>query len=211
MRSSPPLYPVYCILSSVLLLGCGDMTLYRAGSDYYPLHEGSRWSYSDGTFSYLDSVAGDSTVGGRSAIVVLRSFAPEFWLRSASEARRYVRRTLIRNGQEYEIEARFALEYSFPLVQGASWAESFRDTVVLQGNETLYVRDSLGVWVADVEDVATPAGTFQDCYRLEVFRSVMTDTLSEHHYIEWLAPGTGLVRRLAGSDSLILLEYRSGP
>jgi hypothetical protein len=207
MRSNLALAAVFALLA---LAGCGDMTIYRAGSDYFPLASGTSWTYSDGSFSYVDSVGSDSTVDGRSAIVVLRAFSPEFWLRTSSEARRYVRRTLMRNGQEYEVEARYALEYSFPLVDGAAWSEVFCDTVILQGSETLYVRDSLAALVAGIEDVTTPAGTFLECYKLDVFRSVTTDTLVEQAWVEWLAPGTGLVKRVTGSDSLVLTAFRPG-
>lgn len=187
--------------------GCDNLTLFRAGSDYFPLTRGSRWTYSDGIATRTDSVAGDSVVDGRSAIVVLRSFAPEFWLRDQTGAWRFTRRAVIRGGQEYELEARYEQAYQLPLVLGATWADAFGDTVTVLGTESLFVRDSLSGLVAAIEDVVTPAGTFTECYRLDFFRSVRTDTLIETAWTEWLAPGVGLVKRLTGTDSLVLVDY----
>jgi hypothetical protein len=195
----------------LLLAGCSDTTLYRAGSDYFPLTQGSRWTYAEGAVTLIDSVAGDSSVAERNATVVLRSFAPEFWVRDQTGLWRFERRTTIRSGTEYELEARYALQYQLPLVLGATWSESFRDTVVVLGTETLLVRDSLHGSVVAIEDVVTPAGTFDDCYRVELFRSVQAETLAEANSVEWLAPGVGLVKRLTGPDSLVLLDCRISP
>ena len=189
------------------LAACDDLTLYRAGSDYFPLASGTRWKYSSGTSSYVDSVAGDSTIADRRAVVVYRSFAPEFWVKNQADVWRYSRRTTVRNGREYEVESRFALEYVLPLVVGATWSQTFCDTIVLGGTETLYVRDSSAGRVAEVTSVATPAGEFAECYRLELFRSVRTDSLAETSWTEWLAPGVGLVKRRTPSDSIVLVEF----
>lgn len=190
---------------------CDDLTLFRAGSEYFPLIQDSRWTYSDGLVTLTDSVAGDSVTDGRNVIVVLRSFAPEFWLRDQTGAWRFIRRTIIRGGQEYELEAQYEQEYQLPLVLGATWAGTFSDTVTVMGTESLFVRDSLSGRVAAIEDITTPAGTFAECYRIEFFRSVRTDTLAETAWTEWLAPGVGLVKRLTGTDSLVLVDYRLGP
>jgi hypothetical protein len=195
----------------VLFAGCSDMTLYRAGSDYFPLVQDTRWTYAEGQVTLIDSVAGDSSVAERGAVIVLRSFAPEFWVHDRTGAWRYVERSVIRGGNEYVLEARYALQYQFPLVFNASWSESFRDTVTVMGNETLYIKDSLAGRVAAIEDVTTPAGTFSDCYRVEIFRSEQVESLVETQQIDWLAPGVGLVKRLVGADSTVLLDYRIGP
>jgi len=194
----------------VAVCACDDLTLFRAGSDYFPLTQDSRWTYSDGLVTLTDSVAGDSVTDGRNATVVLRSFAPEFWLRDQTGAWRFIRRIIIRGGQEYELEARYEQEYQLPLVLGATWSDVFRDTVVVMGSESLFVRDSLSGRVVAIEDITAPAGTFAESYRVEFFRSVQTDTLAETAWTEWLAPGVGLVKRLTGTDSLVLVDYRVG-
>lgn len=202
-------FKLTALVAITLLTACDDLTLYRAGGDYFPLTAGTSWTYSSGTATYVDSVAGDSTIADRRAIVVLRSFAPEFWVKGSADVWRHVRRTAMRNGRQHEVEARFALEYALPFVLGSTWSQVFRDTVVIDGTETLYVRDSSAGRVAGIENVATPAGEFIECYRIELFRSVRTDTLTESRWTEWLAPGVGLVKRRTPSDSIVLIEFRS--
>jgi hypothetical protein len=200
------------IAALVLLSGlsCSDMLLYRASQDYFPLVDGSRWSYQAGAFTSTDSVAGDSAVADRSCIVVLRNFAPEFWVKSPTEVRRLMRRTVILGGQEQVLEERYALEYSLPLVEGAAWSEAFRDTLVLLGTDTVLVRDSLICRVTGIEDVSTPAGTFAQCYSIDVRREMHDVADSVAQYTEWLAPGVGVVRRVFGTDSMVLTGYQVG-
>jgi len=194
-----------------LLLSCSDMTFYRARSDYFPLIPGSRWTYDVAGNTAIDSVVGDSSVDGRACVVVLRDYAPEYWTRQSYEVRRLTHLTVNRNGQEYVLQKRFGLVYALPLVDGAAWDESFRDTVVLMGTDTILVKDSVSGRVAAIEDIETQAGTFIQCYRVETHREVEAAELSfTADYAEWLAPGVGLVRRVTGPDTTDLTGYEPG-
>lgn len=203
------------LLAGTLLLaflaGCDDMTFFRARSDYFPLIPGSRWTYSVAGNTAIDSVVGDSSVAGRSCIVVLRDYAPEYLTKQSYELRRFTQLTANRNGQDYVIEERFGLVYALPLIEGATWQESFRDTVVLLGTDTVFLKDSVSGRVAAIEDVQTEAGSFIQCYRVETHREVEAAELSfTADYSEWLAPGVGLVKRVSGPDTTLLTGYESG-
>jgi len=202
----------HCVaLLGLCLLACSDMTIFRAGHDYFPLTSGTRWTYNDAGFTSIDSVGGDSTVGGRNAIIVFRDFSPEFWLKGPTEIRRFARRSVIRAGAEYVLEERYGLEYQLPLVKGATWEECFRDTVVLMGTDTVFVKDSVSARVAGTENVETQAGTFVECYQVDFYREVQTDTAATTQYSEWLAPGVGVVKRRTGTEERVLTEYQIGP
>jgi hypothetical protein len=187
------------------------MTFYRARSDYFPLIPGSRWTYNVAGKTAIDSVVGDSSMAGRACVVVLRDYAPEYWTRQSYEVRRFTQLTANRNGQDYVLEERFGLVYTLPLVEGATWHESFRDTVVLVGTDTVFLKDSVSGRVAAIEDIQTEAGSFTQCYRVETHREVEAADLSfTADYSEWLAPGVGLVKRVAGPDTTVLTGYESG-
>jgi hypothetical protein len=65
--------------------------------------------------------------------------------------------------------------------------------------------------VAAIEDITTPAGTYIQCYRVETHREVEAAELSSTtDYSEWLAPGVGLVKRVTGTDTLVLTDYEPG-
>jgi hypothetical protein len=194
------------------LAGCGDMTFYRAKSDYFPLVPGSRWTYRDAVGdTSIDSVIGDSWVAGRACVVVFRDYAPEYWTKQPTALRRFTRLTANVGGQEYVLEERYGLAYALPLVEGATWTESFRDTVVLLGTDTVFLKDSVAGRVAAIEDINTPAGAFIQCYRVETYREVeAADASYTADYTEWLAPDVGLVKRKSGTDGRELTGYAPG-
>jgi hypothetical protein len=194
------------------LPGCDDTTLYRARSDYFPLVPGSRWTYRDvaGDTS-IDSVVGDSWVAGRACVVVFRDYAPEYWTKQPATVRRFTRLSTTVGGQEYVLEERYGLAYALPLVEGATWTESFRDTVVLLGTDTVFLKDSVSGRVAAIEDINTPAGTFIQCYRVETYREVEAAEASyTADYTEWLAPDVGLVKCRTGTGERELTDYAPG-
>jgi len=199
------------LVAGALLSGCGDMTFYRARSDYFPLIPGSRWTYDVAGSTAIDSVVGDSAVAGRACVVVFRDYAPEYWTKQTTEVRQFTNLVASRGGQDYVLEERYRLVYALPLIEGATWSESFRDTIVLMGTDTVFLKDSLRGRVAAIEDIATPAGTFIQCYRVETYREVEAAELSfTTDYSEWLAPGVGLVKRVTGTEESVLTGYEPG-
>jgi len=193
------------------LPGCSDMTFYRAKSDYFPLVPGSRWTYDVAGNTAIDSVVGDSAVAGRTCVVVLRDYAPEYWTKQAAEVRQFTRLVASRGGQDHVLEERYRLVYALPLVEGATWSESFRDTIVLMGTDTVFLKDSSSSRVAAIDSIATEAGTFIECYRVETHREVEAAELSfTADYSEWLAPGVGLVKRATGTEERLLTGYEPG-
>ena len=202
---------LFVLAAGALLAGCDDMTFYRAKSDYFPLLPGSRWTYDVAGNTAIDSVVGDSAVDGRPCVVVLRDYAPEYWTKQATEVRQFTNLVANRGGQDYVLEQRYRLVYSLPLIEGATWSESYRDTVLLIGTDTVLVKDSLASHVAAIEDITTPAGTFIQCYRVETYRDVEAVELSfTDNYTEWLAPGIGLVKRVTGAEEKVLTGYEPG-
>jgi hypothetical protein len=193
------------------LPGCDDMTFYRAKSDYFPLIPGSRWTYDVEGNTAIDSVVGDSAVDGRTCVVVLRDYAPEYWTKEVTTVEKFTSLVVNRGGQDYVLEQEYRRLYALPFVLGSTWNSTYTDTVVVQGTDTVPVRDSIAGRVAAIEDITTPAGTYIQCYRVETHREVEAAELSSTtDYSEWLAPGVGLVKRVTGTDTLVLTDYEPG-
>jgi hypothetical protein len=202
---------LFILAAGALLAGCSDMTFYRAKSDYFPLVAGSRWTYDVAGNTAIDSVSGDSAVDGRPCVVVLHDYAPEYWTKQITEVRQFTNLVASRGGQDYVLEKRYRLVYSLPLIEGATWSETYLDTVVLMGTDTVIVKDSLASHVAATADITTPAGTFIQCYEVETYREVQAAELSfTDTHTEWLAPGVGLVKRVTGTEERILTGYEPG-
>jgi hypothetical protein len=211
MSSSAVRRVVFGLAAGLLLTGCSDMVFYRAKSDYFPLVPGCRWTYDVNGHAAVDSVVGDSALDGRACVVVLRDYAPEYWTKQLTEIRQFTDLVVSRGGEDFELERRYRLVYALPLIEGATWSEAYNDTVVLQGTDSVFVRDSAASRVAAIEDITTPAGTFIQCYRIETHRDVTAAELSfSADYIEWLAPGVGLVKRTSGTEERVLTGYEVG-
>ncbi len=195
----------------LVCLSCSDMILYRSGEEYFPLVQGSEWKYAVGNDTTYVQVAGDSIVANRTCIVVNVNYSPQFWYRVPTQVRRFFRHTVSRGGIEYVLEERYGLVYVLPLVTGSSWAETFQDTAVILGSDTIAYLHRLEARVVGVEKVGTPAGSFGQCYRLDFTEEVRSLEAETTYYSEWLAPGVGVVRRSSPAGEELLAEYRIGP
>ncbi|MGB9741872.1 MAG: hypothetical protein ACP5JB_04750 [candidate division WOR-3 bacterium] len=191
---------------AVLIFGCSDRTLFRAGSNYFPLNAGRSWKYLIGDDTVYVEVRGDTAILNRGCIQVERNFAPEYYITSPTEVRKLIIETVPRPGGEDTVEYRFGLRYYLPLVEGNRYEDRF-DTTLIYGLDTINYTHLLTVNVGKIEPVQVPAGVFNDCYRLDFTETIMKDDTTSRLWVEWLAPGVGVVRRLTGSDEEVLVEY----
>ena len=84
-----------------------------------------------------------------------------------------------------------ALFFPASLALGDTWAFTLETEVILTGQVSL-----LSIYeVVAVEDVVTPAGTFENCLKVQL-DSITTSTLSRSRVTsyQWLAPNVGIVK-----------------
>jgi len=191
-------------------LSCSDMIFERSSADYFPLVTGSEWKYLVGETTTYVRVTGDSSIGNRSCTVVTVDFMPEFWFKEPCEIHKFFYRTISRGGSEWTLESRYGSVYRLPFVAANSWQDLFQDTVLVLGDTILYYH-RLEANVTKIEDVATPAGIFGQCYRLEFTEEIRAFDTTTTRFTEWLAPGIGLVKSRTGNEEKVLVEYHIGP
>lgn len=194
-----------------LALSCSDLFFFRSTEDYFPLVQGSEWKYLTGNDTIYVQVAGDTSIAGLRATVVNVDFSPQFYYKERTQVRKFYRHTKSQGGTEYLLEQRYRLLYVFPLVKGNSWRETFQDTIVIQGTDTVHYYHRLEAVVTQLEDVATPAGSFSQCYRLDFTEEIRDPDTTVRYYSEWLAPGVGIVKWSSGAEERQLAYYRIGP
>lgn len=201
------MYSRLLLVLPFLFCACSNI-LYRASEDYFPLNPGRQWKYLSGTDTIYVSVQSDeAVVKGRLCRVVFRNFYPEYWIRGPEAVEKFHTRVTGRPNTEDTLEARFGIILTLPLVVGSSWQDSFRDTIVIRGVDTIYYEHTLRGSVSAVESIATPAGTFYDCYRVEMAERIVERTAESTASTIWLAPGVGIVRRLAPDADEILVDW----
>ncbi len=194
---------------AVILPGCSERVLFRAGANYFPLFPGAEWCYAIGADTievWVDTLP--EVKDNQQCIVVYRNYAKEFYITSPTEVRKLFIQTESRPGGEDTVEYRFGLLYSLPLILGDAYRDSY-DTTLIWGPDTVVYSRILRVRVAAVENVVVPAGEFFDCYRLEFVDSIVKDTtVVINSWAEWLAPNVGVVKRITGGDVEVLVEHR---
>jgi hypothetical protein len=204
--------PLFCILAfsalALFLAGCklNDGVLRRSAADYFPLRTGSEWRYDLGGTTSLVQVRGDSLAYNYPVTVVLRDYEEEYWLESQGDVSRFVNTVVNRGGTDYPLEQRFRRFYVLPFVLGNSWSDDFDDTVDVLG-DTIHYRHKIDGKVAAIAPVTVPAGSFADCYEVDLNELVvMNDSVTNTSTQEWYAPGVGLVKRIQGSSEELLTE-----
>ncbi len=193
---------------AVVLLGCSERVLFRAGANYFPLLPGAEWRYARGTDTvevWVDTLP--EVKENQQCVVVYRNYAKEYYVTSPTEVRKLFIQTELRPGGEDTIEHRFGLLYPLPLVEGETYRERY-DTTLIWGPDTVAYSHILSVRVAKIESVSVPAGEFFDCYRLEFVDSIVKEMTVVNSWVEWLAPNVGVVKRVQGNDVEVLVEYQ---
>lgn len=192
----------------LFLTGCklNDGVLRRSAANYFPLDSGSEWRYDVGGTSSLVQVWGDSLVDNSPVTVVLRDYEEEYWLESQGDVSRFVDTVVNLGGTDYPLEQRFRRFYVLPFVLGNSWSDDFDTTAVIMGDTFRYRHDIDGK-VAAIDTVTVPAGSFTDCYEVDLNELVaVNDSETNTSTREWYAPDVGLVKRIRGSSEELLTE-----
>ncbi|MGQ9707559.1 MAG: TapB family protein [bacterium] len=192
----------------VLGLACQDMLLYRSGANYFPIFPGGQWRYLLDTDTIIVEVdTRDTTIASKSCVRIYRNFAPEYYIASPNEIWKLVVSTMPRPGGEDTVEFRFGLRYRLPFVLGDRFQDHF-DTILIRGPDTVQFVHTFEVRVSGVDSVRVPAGAFFDCYRLEFTELVVKPETVLTQWVEWLAPGVGVVQCQRGNEKEVLIEYR---
>lgn len=76
------------------------------------------------------------------------------------------------------------------LTLGDSWAFTLETEVILTGPVSV----TTAYEVIAVEDVVTPAGTFENCLKVQIDTRTVSASISRSTSYQWLAPNVGIVR-----------------
>jgi hypothetical protein len=203
-----------CLFTFLLLFSsCSDdFLLNRTGADYFPLKKGCAWTYAVDGESVWVEVIGDSNAYGHFVTVVTRNFVEEYWLEERGKVKKFVAfldTMLYQTGDT--IEMGYKLIYQFPLVNQARWEDKELDTVVVAGDsfQHLYTLEGTSLYFGTVN-------SYFDCYKVEFYEMreliALSDTNRRYRFsdswVEFLAPGVGVVRRERGGKVENLVSFQ---
>ena len=205
-----------CLLAIVIV--CGSAS-YGHAQSYYPDEFGNTWILrsTDGIDERLVTIEGPETIGTESLKVISDGTYP-----ASDPASNNPDRLFIKTGPEgvlifraivsVAILDQITIDYSppetflpIPIELGTEWTVAGEATASLLGFQ-IKIEATNTVKVIAIEDVTVPAGTFQDCLRIEQqLETQLTPALATfpvRSSTMWLAPDIGLVKA-TNSDGIV--------
>ena len=190
----------------VLSIICG-FALTATAQNYYPLEVGNTWilESTDGSERLTYSITGPEVINEQ-ALKILNiatsltsdatgePFDHDKYFVTLNDEGILLHQTITNEGAFGIAEATFdppAIFFPTALPVGHQWEIVTETELDLVGPVT----STSTIEVVVIEDVETPAGTFQNCVKLDIKRVVDTALgVVHYHYFQWLAPDVGPIK-----------------
>lgn len=152
-------------------------------TDYFPLDEGDTWTRLAGWGTLSESIQGTTTLSGQSYANKVNSEGnTEYW-QAAADGLHY--------GGFSEDIGQVTFKPVLVIPNGMTVGQVVNGSAQIYVDGALQTQATMVLKLADVSDVTVPAGTFQNCLKLEM--RLQAPGLGENHYYQWLAKGVGEV------------------
>ena len=194
----------------------GTFAITATAQDYYPTVVGNTWVFHDADGAEKRTYTIEEAEGEDEGIIILRIYTETLGTDTVDDDVYYIsndngdlllHRTHLEEGAFGIAEATLdppTLFFPADLPIGRTWDVVTTTELNLVGT----ANTTSTITVVDIEDLETPAGTFEDCVKLEINRKSVTalTTLRTTSY-QWLAPDVGPVKYVDDQD--IVYELRS--
>ena len=209
----------YCFISLLsIALVCGSVLDSQAQS-YYPDDFGNTWTLrsEDGIEERVVTIEGPETIGTESLKVISDGTYPISNPANNNPNKFFIKTTpngvlIFRAIATVAVFGEITIDYSppetflpNPVELGSEWEVSGEATASLLGL-SIKIETTNTATVIAIEDVTVPAGTFQDCLKIEQTLQTQLSpalaTLPTTSSIMWLAPDIGLVKS-TNSDGIV--------
>ena len=209
----------YCFISLLsIVIVCGSVSDGHAQS-YYPDDFGNTWTLrsEDGIDERVVTIEGPETIGTEVLKVISDGTYPVSDPTSNTPSKFFIKTTpggvlIFRVIVSVAVFGEITIDYSppdiflpNPVELGSEWKVSGEAPASLLGLQ-IKIEATNTVKVIAIEEVTVPAGTFQDCLKIEQqFQTQLSPalaTLPTTSSIMWLAPDIGLVKS-TNSDGIV--------
>ena len=193
------------VLSLVLLLLCSSIVATAETVEYYPTDLGNVWvlETADGTERVTYTIeASEERIDGNEIALFKRTAETlgtdettgETYFVHFDEDGVKLHKVVAELGSIFGTATAVlsppVLFFPASLALGDSWAFMLETEVILTGPVSVF-----SVYeVVAVEDVVTPAGTFENCLKIRLDTKTVTASISRSTSYQWLAPNVGIVR-----------------
>lgn len=200
----------------VLSVGC-SFAFTAAAQNYYPVSIGNTWvlESTDGAERHTYTLEGPETIDGE-ALILLKIENEELSTSTVDTNTYFVtvddegiklHRTVFEEGEIGIVTADFPTPTTFfpsPLVLGNKWQIVADTKVKLNLGRTIPGESTTNLEVVGFEDIVTPAGTFQNCAKVQLKLQFTAGGLIniESTTYQWFAPDVGPVK-YQNSDALL--------
>ena len=196
----------FCVVLSLVLLGCCLSVVVAETVEYYPTNLGNVWvlENADGTERVTYTIeASDERIDGREIALFKRIAETEGTDETTGETyfvhfddegvklHKVIAELGSLFGTAMATLSPPALFIPASLAVGDTWEFTLETEVILSGQ----ISFTSTYEVVGVEDVVTPAGTFENCLKVQLdSKTVSTLSVGRTTSYQWLAPNIGIVR-----------------
>ncbi len=207
----------FVLLSVFIVCFLGTFSITATAQDYYPTVVGNTWVFFDADGAERRTYTIEEAEGEAEGIIILRIYTETLGTDTVDDDVYYIsddngdlllHKTHLDEGT-FGIAATLdppALFFPADLPLGRTW-----DVVTITELNLVGTANTTStITVVDIEDLETPAGTFENCIKLEISRKVVTAvvTLRLTSY-QWLAPDVGPVKYVDDQDIVYELQSYS--
>jgi hypothetical protein len=169
---------------------------------------GNYWIYKTLNETRWVEVTAETLIQNTEAIILSNNAQNEYYTRHSESIKKLHRRSIYIGGDEYLVENHWLTEYREPFILGNSFTDSVVNIVEILG-ETWTLRHYISKQVVELDTLSTPAGKFNEVYRINFIEKVILNSESTYAYGSvYLAPGVGIVKKISNGVEEVLWDYR---
>jgi len=196
------------LLFALLVVFCGDNHIVqRAAEDYFPLRVDYWWRYASENDTVLVEVEPADTILQIEYFPVSYNGVVQYLTKSDNAVLKYVRKVYNYAGNDHTVIENFVVRIELPFINGNSYEYYLADSIYVAGQ---FIKAEYSI-TATVIDFAYESdyGDIYEINLLTIESMITPDTsiVDTSEYIEYYAPGVGMIRFVDGTSEYQLIEH----
>ena len=195
-------------LIALLIVFCGDNHIVqRAAEDYYPLRADYWWRYASENDTVLVEVEPADTLLQIECFPVSYNGVVQYLTKSDYAVSKYVKKVYNYAGNDHTVIEDFVVRIELPFINGNSYEYYLADSIYVAG-QLIKTEYRITATVIDFAYESDYGDTYEiNLLTIESMITPDTSIVDTSEYIEYYAPGVGMIRFVDGTSEYHLIEH----